>query len=64
MGNKLGKAESQLVGLPAGPLEVGPAGVGDEGLDDVARHLAVVSLVQQGEAHRVLEGPSEKMKDE
>ena len=57
--HELGEAEAELVDLPARPLEVGPVGVGDEALDDVARPPPVLGLVQQREAHRVLERPLE-----
>ena len=57
--HELGEAEPQLVHLPARPLKVGPVGVGDEALDDVARPPPVLALVEQREADRVLEGPLE-----
>ena len=48
-----------LVGLDRGrgPPEVWPAGVRDEGLDDVAGGPPVLGLVQQGEGDGVAEGP-------
>ena len=42
--HELGEAEAELVDLPARPLEVGPVGVGDEALDDVARPPPVLAL--------------------
>ena len=57
VGHELGEAEAELVDLPAGALEVGPVGVGDEALDDVAGAPPVLGLVEQREADGVLEGP-------
>ena len=61
VGHKLGEPKAQLIGIShlAGPLEVGPAGVGDERFDNVDGALAVRVLVHQGEGDGVAERPLE-----
>ncbi len=57
MGDEFWETESKMIRFFGRPLEVCPRRIREEALDDVARVLPEIGLVEEGEADGVFEGP-------